>query len=256
MNLSKEKKVLLSASKKAGKIVLKYFCKKAKFEEKSNRSLVSQADLEANKIIIQTIKKNFPKHSILSEETGFEDNNSDYKWVIDPIDGTHNFLREIPIVGISIALEYKDESVLGVLEFPTLNLTAFAEKGKGAFLNGKRLKVSANKEISHSFILYEFVPGTRHKTLEFLKRLSNETINTRNFGAAVYDLLVIASGQCDAMVIFTTNEWDIAAGMLLIQEAGGKVTDLRGNHCKPSTGNFLMTNGKIHGNILRYLYDI
>ena len=256
MNLSKEKKVLLSAAKKAGKVILKYFGKNEKGKEKSNKSLVSRADLDANKVVINTIKKSFPKHSILSEESGFENNNSDYKWVIDPIDGTHNFLRGIPIFGVSIALEYKNEVVLGALEFPTLKLTAVAEKGKGAFLNGKKLKVSNNSEIIHSFILYEFVPGTRYKSLEFLKRLSNETINIRNLGAAIYELFLIASGQCDAFVIFTTNEWDIAAGMLLIQEAGGKITDLKGQDCSPSSGSFVMSNGQIHRNVLRYLHNI
>ena len=256
MNLSKEKKILLSASKNAGKLVLKYFGKNEKGKEKSNKSLVSKADLEANKLIIQAIKKSFPKHSILSEETGFEDNNSDYKWVIDPIDGTHNFLRGIPIFGVSIALEYKNEVVLGALEFPTLRLTAFAEKEKGAFLNGKRLKVSDNKDITHSFILYEFAPGTRHKALELLKRLSHETINIRNFGAAIYGLLSVACGQCDVFVIFSTHEWDIAAGMLLVQEAGGKAYDSRGNPVSPSNENFVFSNSSIQGTILRYLHEI
>ncbi|HLC60051.1 MAG TPA: inositol monophosphatase [Candidatus Nanoarchaeia archaeon] len=256
MNLLKEKKVLLRASKSAGKLILKYFGKKGKFREKSNKSLVSEADLRANKIIIQTIKENFPHHSILSEETGFEDNDSDYKWVIDPIDGTHNFLRGLPIFGVSIALEYQNQVVLGVLEFPTLKLSAVAEKGKGAFLNGEQIKVSDNSEIMHSFILYEFVPGTRHKGLELLKRLSNETINIRNFGSAIYELMLVASGKCDAFVIFSTNEWDIAAGMLLVEEAGGKATDLRGNPCTPSNGSFIITNGPIHDALLRYLYNI
>ena len=246
MNLTKEKQVMIKTSKSAGRILLRYYGNNEKVRQKPNKSLVSKADMEADKAIIRIIKNNFPNHSILSEETGFENNNSDYKWVIDPIDGTHNFLRKIPIVGISIALEYKNEVVIGVLEFPLLKLTAFAEKGKGAYLNGKKLKVSTNKSITHSFILYEFVSGTRHKTLRFLKNLSKETINIRNFGAAIYDLLLMASGQCDAFVIFTTNEWDIAAGMLLIQEAGGEVTDLRVNKCTPSNGSVLISNGKIH----------
>ncbi len=253
MNLTKEKQVMLNAAKLAGMVLLRYYGNNEKIRQKPNKSLVSKADMEADKAIIRIIKNNFPDHSIISEETGFEDNNSDYKWVIDPIDGTHNFLRKIPIVGISIALEYKNEVVIGVLEFPLLKLTAFAEKGKGAYLNGKKLKVSTNKSIIHSFILYEFVSGTRHKTLRFLKKLSKETVNIRNFGAAIYDLLLIASGQCDAFVIFTTNEWDIAAGMLLIQEAGGKVTDLKGNRCSPSNGSFLISNGRLHNKLLNYL---
>ncbi|HLC61770.1 MAG TPA: inositol monophosphatase [Candidatus Nanoarchaeia archaeon] len=256
MSLSKEKKVLLQAANSAGKVMLKYFGRNQDVEKKFNKSLVSKADLEANKVIIQTIKKNFPAHNIFSEETGFEDNDSDYKWVIDPIDGTHNFLRGIPIFGVSIALEHRDEVVLGVLHFPVLKLTASAEKGKGAFLNGKRLKVSSNSDLSYSFILYEFVSATRHKSIEFLKRIAHETLDIRNFGSAIYELILVASGQCDAYVIFSTNEWDIAAGMLLIQEAGGKITDLKGNDCNPSEGSFIMSNGKIHGSLLRYLHGI
>ncbi|MEK6892250.1 MAG: inositol monophosphatase family protein [Nanoarchaeota archaeon] len=256
MGLVKQKETALLAAKRAGKVLLKYFGKNQDIEKKLNKSLVSKADLEANKIIINIIKEKFPSHSILSEETGFEDNNSDYKWVIDPIDGTHNFLRGIPIFGVSIALEYQNEVVLGVLHFPILKLTASAEKGKGAFLNGKRLKVSSKADLSYSFILYEFVSATRHKSIEFLKRIAHETLDIRNFGSAIYELLLVASGQCDAYVIFSTNEWDIAAGMLLIQEAGGKITDLRGDDCNPSDGNFIMSNGKIHGSLMQYLHGI
>ena len=256
MGLVKQKETALLAAKRAGKVLLKYFGKNQDIEKKLNKSLVSKADLEANKIIINIIKEKFPSHSILSEETGFEDNNSDYKWVIDPIDGTHNFLRGIPIFGVSIALEYQNEVVLGVLHFPILKLTASAEKGKGAFLNGKRLKVSSKADLSYSFILYEFVSATRHKSIEFLKRIAHETLDIRNFGSAIYELLLVASGQCDAYVIFSTNEWDIAAGMLLIQEAGGKITDLRGDDCNSSDGNFIMSNGKIHGSLMQYLHGI
>ena len=141
MSLIKEKNVMLLAARQASKIILHYYGKKETVKVKSNKSLVAAADLEANKAIIKTIKKYFPSHSILSEETGMEDNKSGYRWIIDPIDGTHNFLHQIPVFGTSIAMEYKNEVILGVLHFPILCITAIAEKGKGAFLNGKRIRV-------------------------------------------------------------------------------------------------------------------
>src|SRR3989338_5966077 len=156
MNLTKEKKVLLSASKQAGELILKYYGRNEKIKEKSNKSLVSKADLEANRVIIGIIKKNFSDHSILSEETGFEDKKSDYKWVLDPLDGTHNFLHEIPIFGTSIALEYKNEVVLGALNFPVLKILAYAEKGKGTFVNGKRAGVSGKNRLDYSFISVDY----------------------------------------------------------------------------------------------------
>ena len=191
MNFKKEKKVMLSAAKQAAKVILHYYGKKEAVKVKPNKSLVATADTEANKAIIKTIKKYFPNHNILSEESGFEDNKSDYKWVIDPIDGTHNFLHQIPIFGTSIALEYKNELILGVLHFPILCITAIAEKGKGAFLNGKKIKVSSKKNLEHSFILFEFSYANRKEKIGFLENLVHQTIDVRNFGSAIYHLLLI-----------------------------------------------------------------
>ena len=252
MNLKKEKIVALQAAKTASKIILHYFGKKEDIKVKSNKSLVGVADLEANKAIIKTIKKNFPNHSILSEETGFEDNKSDYKWVIDPLDGTHNFLHGIPIFGTSIALEYKNEIILGVLHFPILRLTAVAEKNKGAFLNGKKIKVSNKKNLDHSFILFEYSYANRKEKIGFLEKLNNKTIDVRNFGSAVYNLMLVACGKCDAYVILATHEWDVAAGFLIIGEAGGKVTDLKGGKWKPDKHQFVISNGKLHNKLLKY----
>ena len=253
MNLSKEKKVMLLAAKQASKAILKYYGKKEIIKIKSNKSLVATADLESNKAIIKTIKKYFPKHSILSEESGFEDNKSDYKWVIDPIDGTHNFLHEIPFFGTSIALEYKNNVILGVLYFPILKITAVAEKDKGAFLNGKRIKVSNKKNLEHSFILFEFSYANRKEKTDFLEKLIHKTIDVRNFGSAVYHLLLVACDKCDGFVILATNEWDIAAGFLIVEEAGGKITDLKGRKWTPHQNKYLISNGKLHKELLKYV---
>ena len=243
----------LLAAKQASKILLDKYGKKGAVKQKSNKTLVSIADIEANKAIINTIKRQFPTHSILSEETGFEDNNSDYKWVIDPLDGTHNYLHEIPIFGTSIALEYKNKVVIGVLGFPIMRLTAIAEKNKGAFLNGKKIRVSNKKNLDHSFIMFEFSYGNRKEKIGFLEKLIHEIIDVRNLGSAVYNLLLVASGKSDGYVVLSTHEWDVAAGFLLVEEAGGKVTDLDGNAWKPYQNQFLISNKKIHKELLQIL---
>ncbi len=253
MNLKKEKSIALQAVKNASRILIHHFGKKEKIKEKENKSLVATADLEANKAIIKIIKKNFPKHSILSEETGFEDNKSDYQWVIDPLDGTHNFLHALPLFGTLIALEYKNQTVLGILHFPILKITAIAEKNKGSFLNGKRIKVSNKKNLEHSFILFEYAYANRMEKVEFLKKLIHKTIDVRNFGSAAYDLLLIACGKCDGFVILSTHEWDIAAGFLLVEEAGGKITDLRGKIWDIQQNKFVVSNGKVHKELIKYV---
>ncbi len=245
------KSTALQAAKQASKVIMHYYGKKENIKLKSNKTFVAEADVKANEAIIKTIKKNFPKHNILSEETGFEDNKSDYKWVIDPIDGTHNFIHGIPIFGTSIALEYKNEVVLGVLNFPMQQITAVAEKGKGAFLNDKRIKVSGKKGINHAFILYEFGYSDRDKKIDFLKKFVHEAVDIRNFGCAIYNLLLVACGKSDGYVILSTQEWDIAAGFLIVEEAGGKITDLQGK--KYQQHQFVVSNGKIHKELLRYV---
>lgn len=253
MDLSKEKKIMLLAAKKASKVLLKYYGKKEAIKQKPNKSLVAIADLKANDIIIKTIKSSFPSHSILSEETGFEDKKSDFKWIIDPMDGTHNFLHKIPIFGTSIGLEYKKEPVLGVLHFPLLNIIAIAEKGKGSFSNGKRIRVSAKKNLEHSFVLCEFAYANRKEKTEFLEKLVHKAIDIRNFGSAIYNLWLIATGKCDGYVLLSTHEWDIAAGFLIVEEAGGKITDLEGNMRKLTQDKFIVSNGKVHKELLKYV---
>ncbi|MBI3034905.1 inositol monophosphatase [Candidatus Woesearchaeota archaeon] len=253
MDLKKEKRVMLQAAKAAAKVILRHYVKKEAVKVKPNKSLVAAADIEANKAIIKTIKKHFPSHSILSEETGLEDNNSDYKWVIDPIDGTHNFLHKIPVFGTSIALEYKNEVELGILHFPVLCITAIAEKGKGAFSNGRRIKVSGKKSLEHSFVLCEFAYANRKEKTAFLEKLIHKAIDIRNFGSAIYNLWLIATGKSEGYVLLSTHEWDVAAGFLLVEEAGGKVTDLGGKKWKLDQHKFVVSNKKVHEKLLKHL---
>lgn len=247
------KSTALQAAKQASKVLMHYYGKKESVKVKPNKTFVAEADVKTNDTIIKTIKKKFPMHSILSEESGFEDNKSDYKWVLDPLDGTHNFIHGIPIFGTSIALEHKNEVILGVLHFPLLRITAIAEKGKGAFLNGKRIRVSNKKNLDHSFILVEFSYSNRREKTDFLEKLIHKTIDIRNFGSAIYDLILVACGKCDGWVILSTNEWDIAAGFLIVEEAGGKITDLQGKKYNIHQHQFVVSNGKLHNELLKYV---
>ena len=253
MNLKKEKRVALLAAKKAAKVLLSHYGKKERIKEKSNKSLVGTADLKANKVIIKTIKKYFPSHNILSEESAPENNNSDFEWIIDPLDGTHNFLHEIPVFGVSIALAYKNEVVLGVLNFPILCITAIAEKFKGALLNGKKIKVSSRKSLDHAFVGAEFAYANRKEKLGFLENLMHRPVDIRNFGSAIYSLLLVACGKMDGHVLFSTHPWDVAAAFLIIEEAGGRVSDINDNSYTLQQSKFIVSNGKLHKELLKYI---
>jgi myo-inositol-1(or 4)-monophosphatase len=253
MNLSKERKVALMAAKAAGRTIMRYYGRKESIRVKPNKSLVTIADMAANKAIISTLKKSFPDYSIISEESGIQDRNSDFKWVIDPLDGTHNFIHKLPIFGTSIALAYMNEPVLGITHFPMLNITSIAEKGKGAFSNGKRLKVSSKKNLDHSFVLCEFAYANRKEKTAFLEKLVHKTIDIRNFGSAIYNLWLIAAGKCEGYVLLSTHEWDVAAGFLIVEEAGGKITDLEGKRRKLTQEKFIVSNGKVHNEMLEYM---
>jgi myo-inositol-1(or 4)-monophosphatase len=253
MDLEKEKKVIVKAAKKADKILLSYFNKKTHIKEKPNNSLVCEADLEANDAIIKIIKKNFPAHNILTEEEDYIDNNSEFKWVIDPLDGTHNFVNGVHIFGTSIALLYKNRPVLGLLNFPMLKLTALAEYGHGAYLNGEKLHVSKKDNLNHAFIMYEFSYPSRSRMVKFYSKFINTRADIRNFGAASYGLVLVAAGKADAFVIMSTNEWDIAAGFLIIEEAGGIITNDQGKKYTFNDKSFVAANKKIHKKILKFV---
>ncbi len=247
------KNTLLRAVKAAAKIAKREFesPKQIKVKKGASPSLVTNVDLKCNTAVINTIKKKFPDHNIVSEESGIDSNNSDYTWYIDPIDGTHNFARSIPIYGNSIALAFKDKVIMGAISVPSLNNLYFAEKGRGAFKNGKRIRVSKKKELNFYMVGFDFPSSKRHNSLGFLDNVKTHVVDIRNFGCAVYQAVLLAEGKLDAYVIQKTNSWDIAAGFLIIEEAGGKVTNFKGGKWGLEDKSFVATNGLIHKEILR-----
>ena len=253
MNLSLQKKTLLYASDKASKILTHYFDKKPKIKEKSNMSFVTEADLKANGAIIREIKKSFPEHSIISEETPEEKNNSDFTWVIDPLDETHNFIHGIPVFGTSIALKHKKEIVLGAIYMPALGIKLTCEKGKGTFVNGKKVSVSKNSLIHHSFVLFELSFDGRSRKLKAFGRMVNERFDIRNLGCAVYHLYLVAAGLADVYIAYHSNEWDVAAGFLAVEEAGGRITNTKGKKAYSDSGNYIFSNSAIHKNFMKFV---
>ncbi len=219
-------------------------------KDKVHKELVTDVDLQVEGEIITVIKEDYPNHSILSEEQGSLYTASEYKWIIDPLDGTHNFARRLPIFGTSIALEHKGEVVLGVIGLPYFDEIYTAERGKGAYLNGEEIHVS-NTGLSQSLMIYDTkLRVNREPMVASLSDLVPEVFIIRMFGCATWDLSLIAKGQADFDVDFTAKPWDLAAGALIVQEAGGKVTDLQGNPWNAYTQGYVASNGKVHEEVL------
>lgn len=216
-------------------------------------NLVTEADHAAEKAIIETIKATYPDHFILSEETGSLASDSNIKWIIDPIDGTVNFANGIPICCVSIGVEKDGEMILGAVYNPLMNEFFIAEKGLGATLNEKPIKVSNKEEVKSSCLVTGF-PYTYLDMplgpLQIFESLIRRGIPVRRLGSAAIDLCWVAAGRFDGFYEHQLQAWDSAAGYLMIQEAGGKVTDFKGNPYSPYQPGIVATNGKIHEELL------
>jgi len=212
-------------------------------------NLVTEADHAAEKAIIDVITNQYPDHFILSEETGEIKTDSEYKWIIDPIDGTVNFANGIPLCCVSIGLEKDGEMMMAAVYAPILNELYFAQKGFGASLNDKRIHVSDKTELLHSCLVTGFpytyldVPNGPLVTFEKLLR---KGIPVRRLGSAAIDLCWVAAGRFDGFYEHKLEAWDSAAGYLIVEEAGGKVTDFKGEKFSVYQPHVLATNGKIH----------
>jgi myo-inositol-1(or 4)-monophosphatase len=221
-------------------------------------NLVTEADHAAEKAILDVIKKDFPGHYILSEEAGEIIQDSNYKWIIDPIDGTVNFAHGIPLCCVSIALEHEGEIILGAVFNPNMDELYFAEKGNGAVLNEKKISVSEQTQVIRACLVTGF-PYTYldmpNGPLQVFERLIRKGIPVRRLGSAAIDLCWVAAGRFDGFYEHKLEAWDSAAGYLIVEEAGGRVTDFKGNKFSPYQPHVLATNGKIHNEMLRWIND-
>lgn len=251
------KQNLLEATRAGASQLVHYFNRDFKISNKEGvNNLVTEADHAAEKAIIAVIQNTYPDHFILSEETGEIKSNSEYKWIIDPIDGTVNFANGIPICCVSIAVEKNGEMILGAVYAPILNEFYVAEKGMGAFLNDKKITVSNKTEVIRSCLVtgfpYTYLDSPRGP-LQVFEELIRQGIPVRRLGSAAIDLCWVAAGRFDGFYEHQLQAWDSAAGFLMVKEAGGEVTDFAGEKFSPYQPQILATNGKIHNELLGYV---
>jgi myo-inositol-1(or 4)-monophosphatase len=247
---------LIKAAKESGKLMKEYSTKQFTIDSKDSiNNLVTEVDHASEKLIIGIIREQFPDHYILTEESGDLPKNSNTKWIIDPIDGTVNFANGIPICCVSIAVEQDGEVIMGVVYNPFINEFFYAEKGKGAFLNDEPIQVSSKKSVSNSCLVtgfpYKYSEG--QGMLETFSSFIKQGIPIRRLGSAAIDLCWVACGRFDGYYEFFLNPWDSAAGFLIVQEAGGRVTDFQGNAYSPYQEKIIATNGLIHDELVGWI---
>jgi len=223
--------------------------------EKSKNDFVSEVDQQAEKEIIRTISRAYPDHSILAEESGSHSGN-DYQWIIDPLDGTTNFLRGFPQYSVSIAMKYRGKLEHAVVFDPMRDEIFSATRGQGAQLNDRRIRVTDRKTLSGA-LLGTGIPFREDQDLDSylptLKAMIQDTAGVRRAGSAALDLAYVASGRLDGFWEYGLREWDMAAGCLLIQEAGGILSDTDGSSNYLQSGNIVTGNVKIHSEMLSRL---
>lgn len=252
------KETLISATEAGARVLQFYFNNKdLKISNKSSlNDLVTEADHAAEKAILDTIKEQFPDHYILSEEAGEIVMDSQYKWIVDPIDGTINYAHGIPICCVSIGLEHNGKMILGAVFNPFLKEFYLAERGQGATLNGDPISVSSQTDVRKACLVTGF-PYTYinqpNGPLEVFARFIRQGVPVRRLGSAAIDLCWVAAGRLDGFYEHKLQAWDSAAGFLMVEEAGGKITDFKGDYYSPYQPHIVASNGKIHDDMLKWI---
>ena len=244
---------LIEIAKIAGCIIREGFDKNIEIEFKTNESnLVTEIDKKSEEVIIKYIQKNFPTHNILTEESGEYKASSDYTWVIDPLDGTTNFAHKLPIFAVSIGLMKENATIAGVVYDVMRNVIYAAERGGGSFANGKKLSVSENDNLRRSVLVTGFpydIGDNPYSAIEIFTSMLKSTRAVRRLGSAAIDFCYTAQGVFDGFWEVHLHPWDIAAGKLIVEEAGGIVTDFSGREISIFSKQILASNKKIHNQL-------
>ena len=247
----------IQTAKEAGKIQMKYFGNISSLEKKSNNiDLLTNADTESEEYIVCQIKSSFPNHSIITEENKNITKDSDYTWIIDPLDGTTNFTHNLPIFAVSIALKKNDKIICGVVYNPAADKCFYAEYKRGAYLNNEKIVPSRSKFLADSLLAtgFPYIHDEKYN-LSFIlfKDFYDRTRGIRRLGAAALDLCFVAMGRFDGFYEYNLNSWDICAGSLIAYEAGCKVTDWNNNKLPHDGSRILCSNDKIHNEMIEIL---
>jgi myo-inositol-1(or 4)-monophosphatase len=248
----------IEIAREAGALLAGYFERRVAFELKGDFDLVTEADRSSERLIVERLRAHYPSHSVVAEETGLHTGSSEYRWYVDPLDGTTNFAHGFPVYNVTLALECAGELVSGVIFDPTRNELFTAEKGSGAFLNGERIHVSGARRILDSLVATGFPSRKRHQNVNvhFYYQLAMLSHGVRRAGSAALDLAYVACGRLEAFWEFGLNPWDMAAGILLVQEAGGTCSDMNGAAPSLRGPHILADNTAIHGEMLELFAEI
>ena len=240
----------------AGRLLRDRFGTRIDVSHKGAINLVTDVDLASEQLIRDSIANHYPRHEVLAEEGGLGETRSEYRWIIDPLDGTTNYAHSYPVFCVSIALEYRGETLLGVVYDPMRDELFTAERGAGAALNHKPIRVSETPELMQSLLSTGFPYDIRTSRLTNLDHWSNFAMNAqalRRDGAAALDLCYVACGRHDGFWELNLSAWDMAAGALIVTEAGGQVTDFSGKEFSHYRPEVLASNGLIHGRMIEVL---
>jgi myo-inositol-1(or 4)-monophosphatase len=247
----------IDIAREAGALLLTYFGN-VSFELKGEFDLVTEADRASERLIVERLRSHFPEHSIVAEEGGGSERSSEYRWYVDPLDGTTNFAHGFPVFNVTLALERAGELIAGVIFDPTRNELFSVEKGGGAFLNGKPIHVSPVAHLDQTLVATGFPSLKRHQNLNvyFYYELAMLTHGVRRAGSAAIDLAYVACGRLDAFWEFGLKPWDMAAGILLVREAGGTCSSMKGEPVSLTGPHLLADNGLVHGQMSNLFGDI
>jgi myo-inositol-1(or 4)-monophosphatase len=240
--------VATEIARAAGEILRQFNDRKVEVEYKGSFDIVTIADRTAEELVIRRLKERFPTHSIIGEEGGGVDNGSEYVWHVDPLDGTTNFAHGYPWFAVSIGLEKNGESIAGVVYNPITEELFAAEKGAGAYLNNRRISVSAIMTIETGLFATGF-PASKRKenpNVYYFHQFSVLTHGCRRAGSAALDLCSVACGRFEGFWEFGLKSWDVSAGTVIVTEAGGKITSMEGGPHRSGDPDMLATNGKVH----------
>src|SRR3984893_1298304 len=245
-------------AREAGALLAKYFERRVTFELKGEHDLVTEADRASEQLVVERLRAHFPSHSIVAEEGGGYTGKSEYCWYVDPLDGTTNFAHGFPMYNVTMALEQAGELIAGVIFDPMRNEMFSSERGAGAFLNNRRIRVSKVERIQDTLVATGFPSLKRHENVNvhFYYQLAMLTHGVRRAGSAALDLAYVASGRLDGFWEFGLNPWDMAAGILLIREAGGKGSEMKDGPVDLRGQHLLADNGLVHEAMLAVFSEI
>lgn len=259
MNQSDYVSVASEIAREAGATIEHHYEHRPEIEYKGQADLVTAADRASEKLIVERLRAHFPNHGIIGEEGSNFDAEADYCWYVDPVDGTTNFAHGYPLFNVSLGLAHKGEVIAGVVYDPIHKECFAAEKGSGAYLNNRKIQVSSTPEIKQGLFATGFPSARRPEiglNLYFFHQVSMLTHGTRRAGSAALDLCFVACGRLDGFWEFGLNAWDSAAGILMITEAGGTVSDMRGGQHLLGGVDLAATNGLLHEELLELFGEL